>query len=77
MEDARDDNPRTAAWRPLATAAVTAAALSAALAFLSIDNHFEAISRGVIDTRDVFYYLSIMAISLVVATVALESRKWK
>jgi len=52
-------------------------AIQPLVAFLSIDNHFEAISRGVIDTRDVFYYLSIMAISLVVATVALESRKWK
>jgi ABC-2 type transport system permease protein len=47
------------------------------VAFLSIDNHFEAISRGVIDSRDVFYYLSVIAISLVVATVSLESRKWK
>jgi ABC-2 type transport system permease protein len=47
------------------------------VAFLSIDNHFEAISRGVIDSRDVFYYLSVIAVSLVVATVALESHKWK
>jgi ABC-2 type transport system permease protein len=47
------------------------------VAFLSIDNHFEAISRGVIDSRDEFYYLSVIAVSLVVATVALESRKWK
>lgn len=52
-------------------------ALQPLLAFLSIDNHFEAISRGVIDSRDVLYYLSIIAVSLVVATVALESRKWK
>jgi ABC-2 type transport system permease protein len=52
-------------------------ALQPVVAFLSIDNHFEAISRGVIDSRDVFYYLSVIAISLVVATVALESRKWK
>jgi ABC-2 type transport system permease protein len=47
------------------------------IAFLSIDNHFESISRGVIDTRDVVYYLSVMVVSLVIATVALESRKWK
>src|SRR5437762_4312366 len=31
------------------------------VAFLSIDGHFEAISRGVIDSRDFIYYLSIMA----------------
>ena len=47
------------------------------LAYLSIESHFEAISRGVIDTRDVVYYLSVMVVSLVIATVSLESRKWK
>jgi ABC-2 type transport system permease protein len=47
------------------------------LSFLSIDNHFESISRGVIDTRDVIYYLSVIGVSLVIATVSLESRKWK
>ncbi|HEY0715178.1 MAG TPA: ABC transporter permease subunit [Polyangia bacterium] len=52
-------------------------ALQPLIAFLSIDNHFESISRGVIDTRDVVYYLSVMVVSLVIATVSLESRKWK
>jgi ABC-2 type transport system permease protein len=47
------------------------------LAFLSIDSHFESISRGVIDSRDVLYYLSVIAVSLVIATLSLESRKWK
>jgi ABC-2 type transport system permease protein len=47
------------------------------VAFLSIDGHFESISRGVIDTRDFVFYLSIIAVCLVVATVSLESRKWK
>jgi ABC-2 type transport system permease protein len=51
--------------------------LQGIVAFLSIDSHFEAISRGVIDTRDFLYYLSIMAVCLIVSTVALESRKWK
>lgn len=51
--------------------------LQPVVSFLSIDSHFEAISRGVIDTRDVIYYLSVMVVSLVIATVSLESRKWK
>ena len=46
------------------------------VAYLSIDSHFESISRGVIDWRDVLYYFSVMAVGLVVATVSLESRKW-
>ena len=56
---------------------VVPASLQPIIAFLSIDGHFESISRGVIDTRDVIYYLSVMAISLVIATVSLQSRKWK
>lgn len=52
-------------------------ALQPIVAYLAIDGHFESISRGVIDSRDVIYYLSVIAVSLVVATVSLESRKWK
>jgi ABC-2 type transport system permease protein len=47
------------------------------VAFLSIDGHFESIGRGVIDTRDVIYYLSVIGTCLLVATTALESRRWK
>jgi ABC-2 type transport system permease protein len=47
------------------------------LSYLSVESHFEAISRGVIDTRDIVYYLSMMVVSLVIATLSLESRKWK
>lgn len=51
--------------------------LTPVLAFLSMGNHFDALSRGVIDSRDVIYYLSVVVVCLVVATAALESRKWK
>ena len=46
------------------------------LAFLSMGNHFESLSRGVIDSRDVLYYVSVMVVALIIATVSLESRKW-
>jgi ABC-2 type transport system permease protein len=52
-------------------------ALQPLVAFLSIDGHFESIGRGVIDTRDVIYYLSVIGTCLLVATTALESRRWK
>lgn len=45
-------------------------------AFLSIGKHFDSISRGVIDTRDIIYYFSVMGICLLVATLSLESRRW-
>jgi len=44
--------------------------------YLSIDYHFANISRGVIDTRDLIYYLSVIFFSLLLATRSLESRKW-
>jgi ABC-2 type transport system permease protein len=47
------------------------------LAFLSIDSHFENISRGVVDSRDVIYYASVICVSLLVATLSLESRRWR
>jgi ABC-2 type transport system permease protein len=47
------------------------------VSFLSTDTHFENVSRGVIDSRDVIYYLSVITVSLLIATTSLESRKWK
>jgi ABC-2 type transport system permease protein len=47
------------------------------IAFLSIDGHFDNIGRGVVDSRDVLYYLSVIATCLLLATTALESRRWK
>jgi ABC-2 type transport system permease protein len=52
-------------------------ALQPVIAFLSIDGHFENVSRGVIDSRDVVYYLSVIGVCLLVATTSLESRRWK
>ncbi len=51
--------------------------LQGLVSYLSIDAHFENIGRGVIDTRDVIYYLSVITVSLLVATLSLESRRWK
>jgi len=52
-------------------------ALQRLVAYLSIDGHFENIGRGVIDTRDLIYYLSVMGVCLLVATLSLESRRWR
>lgn len=47
------------------------------IAFLAIDGHFENIQRGVIDSRDVLYYLSVMGVCLILATNALDARRWR
>jgi len=52
-------------------------ALQPVISFLSIDGHFENIGRGVIDSRDVIYYLSIIGTCLLLATTSLESRRWR
>ncbi len=45
--------------------------------FVGLGTHFESIGRGVIDSRDVLYYLSIIFIFLLLNIRSLESRKWK
>ena len=45
--------------------------------YLGLGTHFESISRGVIDSRDLIYYFSTIGFFLFLNTLALESRKWK
>lgn len=51
--------------------------LAPVLQFLSVSYHFENISRGVIDTRDLIFYFSLTFLMLYLAHNTLESRKWK
>lgn len=44
------------------------------LNFLSMSTHFDSISRGVIDTRDLFYFLSITFFGLMLAETSLSKR---
>ncbi len=43
---------------------------------LSVNEHYISMSRGVIDTRDVFYFLSVIGIFILLTKTTLESRKW-
>ncbi len=44
------------------------------LAYLGADQHFQNISRGIVDSRDIIYFLSICFISLYGAHLALEEK---
>lgn len=44
------------------------------LSTLSLSNHFESISRGVVDTRDMIYFLSIILAGLFLAELSLTKR---
>jgi len=46
------------------------------LSFISFQDRLDGFVRGLIDSRDVVYFLSISVVSLVVAFRALERRKW-
>ncbi len=39
--------------------------------------HYSSMGRGVIDTRDVIYFLSVIALFVMLTRTVLESRKWK
>ncbi|WP_256011356.1 gliding motility-associated ABC transporter permease subunit GldF [Desertivirga xinjiangensis] len=43
---------------------------------LGINEHYQSISRGVLDTRDLVYFLSFIAVFLVITKTILGGRKW-
>lgn len=43
---------------------------------LGINAHYEAISRGVLDTRDLVYFLSVTGLFLLLTKTVLGGRKW-
>ena len=45
--------------------------------YLSVDYHISNMSRGVIDTRNVIYFISVISIFLFATVQVLSSRKWK
>lgn len=43
---------------------------------LGINAHYKSISRGVLDTRDIIYFISAISLFLLFTKTKLESRKW-
>jgi ABC-2 type transport system permease protein len=50
--------------------------LAPTIEYLGIDYHFSSIARGVIDSRDIIYFGSVLGFALMMATASLERRKW-
>ncbi|MCQ2252559.1 MAG: gliding motility-associated ABC transporter permease subunit GldF [Bacteroidales bacterium] len=48
-----------------------------AVSNLGIDAHYRSISRGVIDTRDVVYFISANTLFIFLAQLKIQSRNWK
>lgn len=43
---------------------------------MGISAHYSSMSRGVIDTRDVLYFVSLSAVFILLSKTTMESRKW-
>ena len=43
---------------------------------IGIDSHYMSISRGVVDTRDLIYFISVIGIFVAMTVTSLERRKW-
>jgi ABC-2 type transport system permease protein len=45
--------------------------------FMGIDEHYQSVSRGVVDSRDLVYFGSVITLFLFLTRTVLNSRKWK
>jgi ABC-2 type transport system permease protein len=52
------------------------AGLQGFFVYLSVNEHYQSISRGVLDTRDVVYFLSMVVFFLLLTRYAIGGRKW-
>lgn len=50
--------------------------LASIVEFLGIDYHFSNVARGVVDTRDVVYFLSLIGFMIYLTVVSLGRRRW-
>ncbi|MBX2991307.1 MAG: ABC transporter permease [Bacteroidetes bacterium] len=50
--------------------------MASTLEFVGVDFHYSGIARGVIDSRNIIYFASMLGFLLMMATVSLERRKW-
>ena len=53
------------------------AGLAGLIQFMSVDYHFTNLSRGVIDTRNLIYFGSVIGFFLFLTHRLIEIRKWK
>ena len=51
-------------------------AISGTMQYLSIDYHLSNISRGILDTRNLIYFLSMIGLFILLTIESLSARKW-
>lgn len=50
--------------------------LASVVDYLSFDSHFQSVARGVVDTRDMVFFFSVIGLGLTASYASLESRRW-
>jgi ABC-2 type transport system permease protein len=55
----------------------TATWYAAALQYLGTYSHWEPFTKGLVDTKDILYYVTITALCLFITVRVVESRKWR
>jgi ABC-2 type transport system permease protein len=53
-----------------------ATALESIFVWLSINEHFQSMSRGVLDTRDLIYFITFILLFLGITRIVIGGRKW-
>ena len=64
-------------WVIKAVSSFNDAGWAKALAYCSILTHFEPFSKGVIDTKDIVYYVTAIFLGLFLTVRSLESLRWR
>ena len=64
-------------WLSGALAEIVGDTVREVVAYLPIFDHYFDFVRGVIDTKDIIYYLSLIALFLFLTTRVVESKRWK
>jgi len=47
------------------------------VAYMSVLQHFDSFSKGILDSKDILYYLSAIFIGLFLTARSLESLRWR
>ncbi|HEV7663797.1 MAG TPA: ABC transporter permease, partial [Chloroflexota bacterium] len=47
------------------------------VSYTSVINHFQSFPQGVIESKDVIYYLTLVAAGIVLSTLSLQSRRYR
>lgn len=58
-------------------ASVSTGSLTTVLQFVGMRQHLENFSKGIIDTKDIIYYLSVVGLCLMLSVRALGAWKWR